>query len=94
MNKYEAMLIVRTDFLDKAGESLFKQLNDVFSKNGATIISSGVWAEKKKLSFPIKKQREGTYYLVVFESPPEAIEKIRHTLALNDTVIRTSILKC
>ncbi|MDD4909593.1 MAG: 30S ribosomal protein S6 [Candidatus Omnitrophica bacterium] len=93
MNKYETMLILKPDSPAQEREALMKSLTDLFSKNGATVISSAVWSEKRKLAYPIKKQKEGVYHLMVFESAPEAVVKIRHALSLNDSVIRASILK-
>ena len=93
MNKYEAMLIVGPEPAGDDKGSYYKQFNDLFSKNGATIVSSVVWSEKRRLSYPIKKQREGVYYLVTFESVPESVSKIRGALSLNDSVLRTLILE-
>ena len=88
MNKYEAMVIVKPDLSEEERKTLFKQIDDAVTKNKGIINSSGLWQEKKKLFFPIKKQLEGVYYLVNFSSPSQAIKEIRHTYSLNESILR------
>jgi small subunit ribosomal protein S6 len=88
MNKYEAMVIIRPDLSDEAKKTLFKQIDDAIIKNGGQITQSGVWAEKRKFYFPIKKSMEGIYYLAAFTAPAEAIKEVRNTYKLNENILR------
>ena len=88
MNKYEAMIIVKADLSDDDKKTLFKQLDDVITKNGGAITQSGVWAERRKLYFPIKKAMEGIYYLVAFNAPAGTIKEVRGNYRLNENVLR------
>lgn len=88
MNKYEAMVIVKPDLSDEDKKKLFKQIDDAVSKNSGAITQSGVWAEKRKLYFPINKFMEGIYYLVVFTAPPAAIKEMRSIYKLNENILR------
>ena len=88
MNKYEAMVIVKPDLSDEDKKTLFKQIDDAVTKNGGAITQSGVWAERRKLYFPIKKYMEGVYYLVAFSAPSEAVKEIRNTYKLNENILR------
>jgi len=91
MNKYEAMFIVRPDLSDEEKKALFTQLGDVITKHSGTVSSSGVWVDKKKLYFPLKKYQEGVYYLLGFNSPATAIKDIRHAYKLNENILRILI---
>jgi len=93
MNKYEAMFIIRPDLSDEEKKALFAQINDVVTKNSATVSTAAVWTEKKKLYFPIKKYLEGTYYLVNFNSAPEAIKEMRPAYKLNENILRVLITR-
>jgi len=88
MNKYEAMLVIKPDLTDEDKKTLFKQIDDAVSKNKGQISSSGIWQERRKLYFPIKKFMEGVYYLVAFSAPAEAIKEIRSIYKLNENILR------
>jgi len=88
MNKYEAMVIVKPDLSDEDKKTLFKQIDDALIKNGAQVSQSGVWAERRKLYFPIKKSMEGIYYLAVFTAPAGAIKEVRSIFRINENILR------
>ncbi len=93
MNKYEALFIVKPDLSEEDRKNLFRQIDDTVTKHHGSISQSGLWAERKKLFFPIKKQTEGVYYLMNFSLPPLAIKEIRHTYTLNENILRVLITK-
>jgi small subunit ribosomal protein S6 len=93
MNKYEAMFIVKPVLSEEDRKSLFQQIDDVVSKNSGTVTQGALWAEKKKLFFPIKKYNEGVYYLLSFSLNPLAIKDIRNTYKLNEGILRVLISK-
>ena len=91
MNKYEVMAVVRPDLSDDQKKALFKQIDDAVIKYKGEISQSGVWAEKRKLCFPISKFNEGIYYLVAFTAPSAAIKEIRSTYKLNENILRVLV---
>jgi len=93
MNKYEAMCILKPDLSEEQKKALFGQIADILSKNNAKVISADIWSEKRPLSFTIKKQREGIYYLMVFDAPTDAITKMKYAFKLNENIIRVLIVR-
>lgn len=93
MNKYEALIIVKPDLSEEERKSVFQQIDEAITKHGGVISQSGLWAEKKKLFFPIKKYLEGVYYLANFSIAPLAIKDIRHIYNLNENILRVLITK-
>ena len=93
MNKYEAMFVVNPDLSEEERKTLFSQLNDAISKNKGTVSHSGVWSEKRKLYFPIKKHQEGVYYLINFTLDPLAITELRRIYKLNENILRVLIIR-
>lgn len=91
MNKYEGMFIVKPDLSEDEKKSLFAQIAEVIQKNNGKVTSANIWAEKRPLAYSIKKHREGTYYLMDFSSPPEAIGEIRYAFKLNEQILRVLI---
>ena len=93
MNKYEAMFIAKPDLSEEERKTLFSQIADVVTKNQGSVSASSVWAERKKLYFPLKKQNEGLYYLVNFSMQPLVIKDITHAYKLNENILRVLISK-
>jgi len=93
MNKYEAMFLIKPDLSDEEKKNLFILISNVVSKNNGSISAGSVWSEKRNLCFPIKKYREGLYYLLNFSLPPLAEKEIRHAYNLNENILRVLITK-
>ncbi len=91
MNKYEAMFIIKPDLPEEEKKGLFSQINDAVTKNNGSVTGASVWAERKKLYFPLKRYHEGLYYLMNFSVLPVAIKEIRHTYKLNENILRVLI---
>lgn len=93
MNKYEAMFIVKPDLSEEDKLALFNQISDAVTKHKGAVTSAGVWSEKRKLFFPLKKYREGIYYLVNFNSDPLSVKDISHAYKLNENILRVLITR-
>ncbi len=93
MNKYEAMFILKPGLTEEERGNLFKQIEDVVSKNKGSVSSGAVWAEKRKLCFTIKKQQEGVYYLLNFQIAPQAIKELNPAYSLNENILRVLITR-
>jgi small subunit ribosomal protein S6 len=92
MNKYELVYIVDAHLGPEAKEEVSKQVVDTVAKAEGKIINTNVWFERQRISFPIKKVQDGTYYLVNWEGTPNAPAKLRQTLKLNERVLRFQII--
>ena len=92
MNKYELVYIVDAHLGQEAKDEVNKQVVDTVTKAEGKIINTTVWFERQRISFPIKKIHDGTYYLVNWEGNGNAPAKLRQTLRLNEKVLRFSII--
>ncbi|MBP7216644.1 MAG: 30S ribosomal protein S6 [Candidatus Omnitrophica bacterium] len=93
MNKYEAMCIIRPDLSEEARKGVLAQINEAVTKRQGNVLSASIWAERRKLFFPIKKHMEGVYYLMNFTAPTEAIKELRHAYKLNEDILRVLITR-
>lgn len=91
--KYELVVIVDAHASSEEKEALRKEAADIVTKAGGKVINSQVWIEKHRMSFPIKKRGDGTYYLINFEAEASAAAKIRTNLKLNEKVLRFEIMR-
>ena len=93
MNKYELMNIVNSQLTTEEKDSIYKQATDCVIKGGGKIINAQVWLDKHRLAFTIKKCTEATFYLINFEAAASALKNIRELLQLNESILRTLIIK-
>jgi small subunit ribosomal protein S6 len=87
------MFIIKPDLPEEERKNLFSQINEAVSKHKGNVANAAIWAEKRKLLFPIKKHREGLYYLVDFMLPPAAVGELRQVYKLNENILRVLITR-
>ncbi len=88
MNKYELVYIIDAHAAQSAKDDISKQVGDALAKSNLKMINTQVWLERHKMSFPINKIWEGTYYLLSVEGPSESVNKLRGLLRINEQVLR------
>ena len=93
MNKYEAMFLINPDLDKKSMDAVTKQIHENIEKNGGSILSARVWAEKRRMYFSIKKKQEATYYLVDCNLPADSIGKMKQAYRLNESILRFLITR-
>lgn len=91
MKNYEAMFIVKPDLSEADQKTLLTQISDAVVKNKGKVGNAAVWSERKRLFFPIKKYREGIYFLMTFSIDPLAVKDISHAYGLNENILRILI---
>lgn len=92
MNKYELVYIVDAHLAAEAKEEIGKQVADAVTKADGKVINSNVWFERQRMSFPIKKVQDASYYLVNWEGRENASVKLRQSLKLNERILRFLII--
>jgi small subunit ribosomal protein S6 len=87
MRRYELMLVVRPDVADDKSQALVDRTTRQIVTAGGQIVKVAPWG-RRRLAYPIDRHREGSYQIVVFEAPPEAIAELEHTLLITEEVLR------
>ncbi|MDP3143135.1 MAG: 30S ribosomal protein S6 [Candidatus Omnitrophota bacterium] len=93
MAKYELMFITKTGLRDEEKEAILKQVAEPITKNEGKVIKKDLWLDKHRLTYSIKKQKEGTYFLVELVIDKGAIIKLNQALRLNENILRFQIVK-
>jgi len=88
MNKYELVYIVDAHAPQTTKDEVAKQVADVVAKNEIKIVNSQLWLDRHKMSFPINKILEGSYYLLSLEAKPSSIAKLNSILRINEQILR------
>jgi len=90
MKAYEAMFIFKSDLKKEALLKVSTQVQEIIERENGSIEKKDEWG-KKSLAYPIKKYKEGIYYLINFHIDPEAITKLKRAFILNESILRTLI---
>jgi len=87
VRRYELMLIIRPDAPDEKAAAVIDRTTRYVVASGGQIIKVAPWG-RRRLAYPIDRHREGSYHIVVFESPAEAIAELERSLQITEEVIR------
>jgi small subunit ribosomal protein S6 len=87
MRRYELMLVIRPDVADDKSQALVDRTTRGISAAGGQIVKVAPWG-RRRLAYPIDRHREGSYHIILFEAPPEAIVELEHTLLITEEVLR------
>lgn len=93
MTKYELVYIVDAHAPQTTKEEIAKQVADSVAKAEIKLINSQLWLERHKMSFPIQKIMEGSYYLLTLEGKSTNLAKLQSILRLNEQLLRFITVK-
>ena len=88
MDKYELVYVIDAHAPQGTKDEIGKQVGDAAAKSSIKVINSQVWLERHRMSFPIGKVMEGTYYLLNIEAPTASVNKMQALLKLNEQILR------
>jgi len=87
MRRYELMLIIRPDVADDRSQALVDRTTRQIVTAGGQIVKVAPWG-RRRLAYPIDRHREGSYHIILFEAPAEAISELERTLLITEEVLR------
>ena len=90
---YECMVLLDNREVKKGWPQLKDAVATCFTKHGAEVLSARLWGERR-LAYPIKHRRRGTYLLMYFSSDPQNLAAIRRDLDFSESVLRQMVLAC
>ena len=91
-NVYEGMFILDANRFGRDPEAISGQIPAMIEKLGGEILVSRLW-EERRLAFPIKGQRKGTYWLTYFRLDGGQLVDLRRQCRIADDILRTLFLK-
>src|SRR3954452_943443 len=87
MRRYELMLVLRPDAPDDRTQAVIDRTTRQIVAAGGQIVKVAPWG-RRRLAYPIARQREGSYQIVVFEAPAEAIAELERSLLITEEGLR------
>jgi len=87
MRRYELMLVLRPDSPDERAQAVIDRTTRQVVAAGGQIVKVAPWG-RRRLAYQIDRYREGSYHIIVFEAPSEAILELEHGLLITEDVLR------
>jgi small subunit ribosomal protein S6 len=87
MRRYELMLVLRPDVADDKAQAVIDRTTRQLVAAGGQIVKVAPWG-RRRLAYQIDRYREGSYHIVLFEAPPEALADMERTLQITEDVLR------
>ena len=92
-NSYEGMYILDSHRYGRDPQAVSQQLAQMIEEAGGEMLVSRLW-EERRLAYPIRGLRKGTYWLTYFRLDADRLADVRRQCQLNDNIIlRVMFLK-
>ncbi|MFT8704624.1 30S ribosomal protein S6 [Bifidobacterium aquikefiricola] len=91
-HKYELMFIADPELDERGLKKLTDQYLELVTKEGGSVDKTDFWG-RRKLAYEIEGKNEGNYAVVNYTADPATSKELDRVLNLNESVIRTKILR-
>jgi small subunit ribosomal protein S6 len=86
------MLVLRPDVADDKSQAVIDRTTRQITAAGGQIVKVAPWG-RRRLAYPIDRHREGSYHIVLFQAPSDAISELEHSLLITEEVLRHLITR-
>jgi small subunit ribosomal protein S6 len=87
MNPYEIMLMIEPEVAEERHSEIIERSKSTVTERGGVWGSVDSWG-KRKLAYEIDHMADAFYYVLTFESEPDALHEATRVLAITDGVMR------
>lgn len=84
---YEGLFILDANRYARDNQGLPNDLEGFITSAGGEILVSRLW-EERRLAYPIKGQRKGTYWLTYFRLPTQKVGDVTRQCEIKDGILR------
>lgn len=92
MRPYELMVLIDPEVDERTVEPSLQKFLTVITKDGGSVDTVDMWG-RRRLAYDIKKKSEAFYAVVNFTAEPATAQELDRQLSLNETVLRTKIIR-
>lgn len=92
MRRYELMVILDPGTEERAVAPSLDQFLNVVKTDGGSVEKVDVWG-RRRLSYDIDKKSEGVYAVIDLTATPATVKELDRQLNLNDTILRTKVIR-
>ena len=87
MRRYELMLVLRPDAPEDRIQAVLEKTTRHVTETGGQIVKAAPWG-RRRLAYQVDRYRDGSYHIIHFDAPPEAIVDLERTLLITEEVLR------
>ncbi|HYO25380.1 MAG TPA: 30S ribosomal protein S6 [Lacipirellulaceae bacterium] len=84
---YEGLFIFDSNRFARDREALAREVEGYVESAGGELLVSRLW-EERRLAYPIKGQRKGSYWLMYFRLPTSQLTGLTRQCEINDSLLR------
>ena len=92
LRHYEVMVILDASLEERTVAPSLDTYLGVIRNAGGSVEKLDVWG-RRRLAYEIKKKAEGIYAVVDLQATPEAVAELDRQLRLNESVLRTKVIR-
>ena len=92
MRHYELMVILDPSLDERTVAPSLDTFLNVVRKDGGTVDGVDIWG-KRRLAYEIEKNSEGIYAVIDLNAEPDTVNELDRQLKLNESVLRTQVLR-
>jgi small subunit ribosomal protein S6 len=87
MLQYETIFITDAAATEAEIDDLLKAYEQIVGTAKGKVLKVEKWG-KRKLAYPIRRQEEGSYVLMVIECPADLVKELERRYRMNDRILR------
>ena len=87
MRQYETMVLLSPELTDETVEEKISGFEKKVTEGGGEVLNVDRWG-KKRLAYPIQRQRHGIYFIVTYHSEPEVVTGIERDMRIDEETWR------
>ena len=92
MRRYEVMVILDPDLEERTVAPSLDQYLNVVRQDGGSVESVDIWG-RRRMAYEIQKKSEGIYAVIQLDAEPATVKELDRQLTLNESVLRTKVLR-
>jgi small subunit ribosomal protein S6 len=92
LRHYEVMVILDADLEERTVAPSLDTFLNVIRTSGGSVEKVDVWG-RRRLAYEIDKKVEGIYAVIDLHSEPDAVVELDRQLNLNESVLRTKVIR-
>jgi len=92
-NLYEGLFLLSQSAVGGGVGPAIEHIRETLGRIDAEVITLHKW-DDRKLSYPVKRQKRGTYLLSLFRADGTRLTEVEHTCNLSEQVLRVMVTRC
>ena len=92
MKPYELAFIIKPNIDEEGVTAIVDKVSGYIGRGQGEVAAMNIWG-RRRLAYPIKNHREGTYVLCEANLPPLAVQEIEREFRLSEDILRFLVFK-